>query len=248
MTGPARAAALLAAAATIAAAFVGCADNDTVFPPGTPPETMRVAFQDGVSPTTAFDGTRDAVIKDGPTNDFRNGCFGAEDADTIGAVALGGSTYERRLLVKTDLSSITDCGSVVSASLSIRLETPPGDSLAIDLLRISRPSYSPWVEGTTGTATGVSWTTVDGAEPWLVEGGDTDGLVLDRARIAGDTTIVFRIPPALAEDWIHTPSGNHGVMLRATFPGVPRFGIARQRESAAASDRPRMDVAYLRGG
>lgn len=235
-------------AALLAAVLGGCADNDTVYPDGTAAETVRVAFRDGALPTLAYNGTRDAVIKDGPTIDFRNGCFGTEDADTIGAAVLGGSTYERRLLVKMDLSSITDCGSVVAASLSIRIEAPPADSLAIEMLRITRPSYSPWVEGTTGAATGVSWTTVDGAEPWLIEGGDTDGIVLARARIAGDTTVVLRIPPAVAESWIDAPAGNNGLVLRAAYPGLARSGRVRSRESAAAADRPRMDIAYLRGG
>ncbi len=235
-------------AALLAVALGACADNDTVFPPGTPAETVRVAFQDGAAPSAAYNGTRDVVIKDGPTNDVRNGCFGTAAEDTIGAVELDGTTYERRLLVKMDLTSITDCGAVVSAALSIRIEAPPGDSLAIDLLRISRPSYSPWVEGIRGVATGVSWTTVDGTEPWLIEGGDTDGLVLDRVRVAGDTTVAFRVPPSLAESWIDTPSGNHGLVLRATYPNLARSGLAHLRESAAAADRPRMDIAYLRGG
>ncbi len=238
----------LVAAALLAAAFAGCADNDTVFPPGPVPDTVTVAFRDGASPDAGYNGTRDALLKDGPTNDFRNRCYGTTPRDTIGAVSLAGALYERRLVIKMDLSSITDCAAVVSATLVVALEEAFPDSITLAAHRISRPSYSPWIEGQNGLQTGVSWLTVDGAEAWYQEGGDIDAQPFALARISGDTAAAFSVPPALARAWIANPASNHGVLIRSAAPFAGRFALVSLRGTPDEEKRPRFELVYLRGG
>ncbi len=230
------------------AALAGCADNDVVYAPGSG-DTAIVVFQDGVSPDASYNGTRDAFLKDGPTSDFRNRCYGNVPLDTVGAVPLAGGLYERRLVIKVDLSSITDCGAVLSSSLSIAFDDAPAESITIEVHRVIPPvSSGPWIEGFDGIAGGVSWLTVDGSESWGTEGGDIDGEPLDGARISGDTVVAFAIPAALASDWLAAPASNSGVLLKIAAPLSERFAVAHLRESSIPGLRPRFRIVYLRGG
>ena len=230
------------------AALAACADNDSVYPTASG-DTVTAVFQDGAHPDESYGGTRDAFLKDGPTNDFRNRCYGNVPFDTVGAASLAGSPYERRIVVKMDLSSITDCASVLFSSLSIAFESAPPESITLEMHRIVRPSSSAtWLEGMDGIQNGVSWLTVDGEESWAAPGGDFEVVPLHRARIAGDTVVAFPVPPALARDWILAPATNHGVLLRsAEFPSG-RSVLAHLRETFNPAARPRLSVTYLRGG
>jgi hypothetical protein len=238
----------IAVLALLVAALAGCADDDTVFPPGAG-DTATVVFRDGVSPDASYNGTRDALLKNGPTNDFRNRCYGNVPFDTIGSVSLAGAPYERRLVLKMDLSAIADCAWVLSASLSLAFEAAPPESITVAMHRVLRPSYTgTWIEGQNGIQTGVSWLTVDGAESWFAEGGDFESEPLSRARIAGDTVVVFPVPSALARGWIDAPATNHGVLLRSASTTSGRFALAHLREAFVPSLRPSFTVTYLRGG
>jgi hypothetical protein len=239
---------LMGVFAIAAAVASGCADSDIVYPPGSPPETVIVAFRDGVSPSFAYNGTRDAFLKNGPTNDFRNRCYGNVPYDTIGAVPLAGALYERRLVIKMDVSAISDCGTVISTTLSLAFEDAPPDSITLTAHRILRPSYSTWIEGLNGLQEGVSWLTIDGAEAWYEEGGDIEGEPFARARIAGDTVIAFAVPPVLVRGWIADPAATHGVLIRSAHPSFGRFTCAHLRETPVDDDRPRLEIKYLRSG
>ena len=229
-------------------AFAGCAGDDTVFPPGAG-DTATVVFRDGASPDASYNGTRDSFLKNGPTNDFRNRCYGGVPFDTIGSVLLAGAPYERRLVLKMDFSAITDCAYVLSANLAIAFEAAPPESITLSMHRVLRPAYTgTWIEGQNGIQTGVSWLTVDGAESWYAEGGDFESEPFARARIAGDSVVSFSVPAALARIWIDAPAANHGILLKSVDPAPERFVRAHLRETFAPSLRPRFAVTYLRGG
>jgi hypothetical protein len=210
-------------------------------------DTLAVDFQDGVSPDASYAGTRDAILKDGPTGSFRDWNFGSVPCDTIGVVQLGYDLYERRLIVLMDLSWITGCSRVLRATLSIHVEPQP-DSLTLEAYQVLRPAGNSWVEGIGGPAAGVSWTTVDGGEPWTTPGGTVDPTPLDLETIADDSVFTFSLPPALVLVWIKQPSTNHGVIIASGDITTARFTTVFLRESTVARLRPRMEVVYTTGG
>jgi hypothetical protein len=235
-------------AVLLCAVAAGCSNNDQVVNPPFHLDTLTVAFQDGVSPSTSYSGTRDAVLKDGPTIALSNGNFGFVPVDTIGVVQLGYGLYERRLILRMDLSQITGCSKVIEATLSIHVAPPGPDSLTLEAYRVLRPAGNSWVEGIGGLAAGVSWATVDGAEPWTTPGGDYDPTPLDLRTIATDSVFTFSLPPALVLTWIKQPLTNHGVIIASGDAATPRFTTVFLRESAAARLRPRMQIVYIKGG
>ena len=154
--------------------LAGCSEeSDRILPPPAPNDTITIAFQDGVSPYLSYLGTRDAILKDGPTWELRNGNFGHVYLDTLGACELAGEPTERRLLLRFDLSAVTNCASVVESRIELRIEAGEGDSITLGAFEAAVPSgYSgSWVEGFGGTGGGASWYAIDGAVPWETEGG-----------------------------------------------------------------------------
>ena len=226
----------------------GCGNDDHVINPPIHIDTLTAAFQDGVSPSPAYGGTLDAILKDGPTSSFREWNFGSTPFDTIGVVQLGTNLYERRLILKMDLSQITGCSKVIEATLSIHVRPPGLDSLTLEAYRVLRPAGNSWVEGIGGPGAGVSWTTVDGGEPWTTAGGDHDPTPLDMKTISTDSVFTFSLPPALVLTWIKQPPTNHGVIIASADPMLARSTTLFLRESDRAYRRPSMRIIYLKGG
>ena len=240
---------ILLAALFSLTALMGCGDDERItIPPLPSPETLTVSFQDGVSPTASYGGTRDAMLKNGPANEFRNGNFGIMPFDTMGSVRLGAALYERRLIIKMDLSHITDCSRVLAASLSMRIIPPAPDSILLEANRVDLMSWQGWVEGDGGVFGGVSWTTLDGTAPWADEGGDYEAAAFDQETVSSDSSVTFTLPPALVRTWIKQPETNHGVIVKGAEPSGGRSLIVFMREYDRASWRPRIDVTYIKGG
>jgi len=230
------------------AGFAGCDTNDRIVIPAAPPDTVRVSFQDGSLPDASYHGTSDAILKDGPRIDWRNGNFGAVSSDTIGFAALSSGIFERRLIIMMDLSSIQNCSQVLSASLSIRIVPPVTDAMEIEVHRVMLADYVEWMEGFGGPAAGVSWTTIDGGVPWIAEGGDFDGAILDQKTVSNDTLVIFSLSPIVVRGWILKPDSNHGVIIKAADTSPQTHAIVFLSEYDAAAWRPRLDITYLRGG
>jgi hypothetical protein len=241
-----RALAAVIACSLCLAALAGCGDDETA--PQGPADTIRVAFQDGVSPAASYRGTADAVLKDDPSPSAANKNFGALPSDTLGSVLLSTAYYERRLIVRMDISSITDCSSVISARLSIRVVPPAPDSLTLRAHLINLPGWKQWTEGFGGAANGVSWTTIDGAAPWQAPGGDFFIAVIDERTVSTDSVVTFTLSPALVMEWIRDPTSNHGVVIRTTDVTRSRYTTVFQREYGNAARRPRLEIDYLPGG
>jgi len=229
----------------------GCGDDSGLPPPQYPDrDTLEVAFQDGVHPYETYFGTRDAVIKDGPSPAFINGNFGAEPRDTLGVVRAGSGYYERRLLVRMDLSGLSGCSAVIDARLSLRIESDLADPLVLEVYEVEVPPANPasWTEGTGELFAGVSWSTVDGTAPWVTAGGDYAIAMLDAQTVHADTAVTFALPGPLVLAWIKEPSTNHGVIIRARDTGDERYVLVHLRESSIAADRPKLELLYLKSG
>jgi hypothetical protein len=234
---------LVSAVSLCLAAFAGCGSDDQLAPaPGS--DTIRAAFQDGVSPSASYHGTADAVLKNDPDTAAANVNFGSAPSDTLGSILLSTAFYERRLIIRMDISSITDCSAVVSARLSIRVTPPTPDSITLEAHLINKQ----WTEGSGGIANGVSWSTIDGTAPWTLGGGDFYSSVLDEQTVSGDSVVTFSLSPALVMEWIQAPSSNHGIIIKTTDVSRERYAIVFQREYSGGARRPRLEIAYLPGG
>ena len=240
--------ALLLGAIIFSAFAAGCSETDRGVNP-VRQDTLTVAFQDLVSPSTSYAGTSDAILKDGPATQFRNGNFGAVPYDTIGGVRLGSSFYERRLILRMDISSIKNCSKVIRATLAIRVVPPAPDSLTLGACIVLPAARDAWVEGIGGLGAGVSWTTVDGGVPWTYEGGDFDPAPLDvRTVRSADSACVFTLPPQAVLGWIRNPESNHGMIVRSLERRLAARTTVFTREHESAGLHPRLEIVYLTGG
>lgn len=237
----------ISAFALCLAIFAGCAGDDELAPSPNS-DTIRAAFQDGVSPSASYRGTKDAVLKDDPDPATANVNFGSVPSDTLGSVLLSTAFNERRLIVSMDISSITDCSAVVSARLSIHVTPPAPDSITLEAHLVNLPPYKQWAEGLGGLQNGVSWSTIDGAVPWTYDGGDYYLSVIDEQTVSSDSVVTFSLSPALVMEWIQTPSLNHGIVIKTTDVSRSRYAIVFEREFGASARRPRLEIAYLPGG
>lgn len=236
---------LSAAAALAVLAGIGCESSSTG--PGET-DTVTVVFRDGSSTLPAYFGTSDAVIRNGPYYATRNGNYGTRPVDTLGVVDIGGSLYEQRMLVRFDLTSITDCGSVISAILTLSV-TPEDTNRTVwlDAWEATVPEIFPssWVEGFLDG--GVSWVTLDGVSEWTNEGGDVLELI-DSREVKADTVVTFELDPIRVQTWIKREWKNHGVLLRPRTSGEEAFLHVYMRENAAAALRPGLHIIYIKGG
>ncbi len=240
-------ASLIFAASFCLAVLAGCGGDEGLAPSGSS-DTIRAAFQDGISPSASYRGTADAVLKNDPDPAAANANFGSAPSDTLGSVLLSTAFYERRLIVRMDLSSITDCSAVFSARLSIRVAPPAPDAITLEARLINLPGWKRWVEGFGGSAGGVSWSTIDGAVPWTLPGGDFFSSVIDEQTVSGDSVVTFSLSPAFVMEWIRNPASNHGIVIRSSDLSRARYAIVFLRESGIAARRPRLEIVYLPGG
>ena len=241
------AAAIICLASITATLLLGSCSDSGTSPDG--PDTVRVTFRDGALPLPSWYGTRDAVIRNGPTVAMRTSNYGTAPADTLGTARAGAGLYVRRLLVRFDLTSITDCGALLEASLTLRI-VPEDTSVTVqlDAWEATVPASFPssWVEGFQGD--GVSWLYVDeGVTEWNAEGGDMLGL-MDSKTVKADTSVTFELETARVERWIKYPQTNDGVVITPP-PGVlESFVFVYMREAADISLRPELKIIYLKGG
>ena len=228
-------------------ALSGCSEDNTLFfDPSSRLE--EIVFQDGIFPDSAYSGTRDAFLKEG--NPFSNYNFGTTPYDTVGHLYLTDSFFERRLIIRFDISEITDCGEVLSAELQLHFSSPSPDTLTLQAYEATVPDIlgSSWLEGTGGPFEGVSWTTADGAVPWDTEGGDPAGPPVETVAASVDTVISFMLPNSLVLGWIEHPETNHGIVVRLADALSEKSLILHTHESLELDERPLLKIEYLGGG
>lgn len=229
-------------------ALSGCSeDGDSIF--FNPSSRLEeIVFQDGIFPDSAYSGTRDAFLKEG--NPFSNWNFGTTPYDTVGHLYLTDSYFERRMIIRFDLSEITDCGEVFSAELQLHFSSPSPDTLTLQAYQVTVPEIlvTSWLEGTGGIFAGVSWLYADGTAPWDREGGDLVGSPVSTVVASVDTLISFILPNSLVLGWIEDPETNHGVVIRLAETVSEEFLILHTRESLVLDERPLLAIEYLGGG
>ncbi|MFO7916015.1 MAG: hypothetical protein R6U43_10050 [Candidatus Krumholzibacteriales bacterium] len=232
----------------LALAISGCGEDSSTGIPGEEPDTMVTTFRDGVSPFPSYRGTRDAVIKDAPAEALWNLNWGGMESDTIGSIQIESGRYQRRLLVRMDISEISACQEVLNAELTLHINPVMSDSVIFRVFRAVVPENVPdhWTEGEDQgqNKTGVSWQYATVATPWDNEGGDYLTPYLDSVYIGGDSTVTFSLPPSMVEDWIKNPLYNDGVLIKSDYLSGG-YKIVYMRENSRPDLRPELRISYL---
>ena len=192
-------------------------------------------FQDGVSPTPTYAGTRDTEISE--VEPERT--LGSQDILKVDGDDGGGKKLY--ILLKWDLSEIPPTRIVREAFLTLQItdaSTGPG----YFLYECKRP----WVESEACWkyfAAGQTWRPRDGAGTGN-RGKDSLGLIT--AHETGSLSILLN-PAGLAvvQSWIRNPASNHGFMIAndANPDGVKLCA----REHLKPEQRPKLTVTFIPG-
>ncbi|HLY11780.1 MAG TPA: DNRLRE domain-containing protein [Planctomycetota bacterium] len=193
--------------------------------------TVR-SFQDGVSPTPEYSGTRDTSISSAaPTT-------AAGSQDLLRLYRQPGGDLQNTVLLKWDLSSIPPRSRVVSAELSFWVTGGLGGPGA-RAFEIGRP----WEEQE------ATWKWAKTGVPWQIAGarGEQDGASKTLVTIAPATTgwSTFPVNEAgllLIQQWINLPRNNFGIGITKEPPNA--WDLA-SREWATPDHRPKLTVITL---
>ena len=168
----------------------------------------------------------------------------------VGSVQLPDALYERRYIIKMDLSYAAGCLRVLEARLILRIDQGTAGALTLNAHEVDVPALiiGSWPEGSGALASGVSWHAVDGVTPWDTEGGDYLPEILDHVTVDADTTAVLSLPTDLVYGWIVRPATNHGLIIRASGTVGESYRLVHTRESAVPAYRPRLELEYLKSG
>lgn len=187
-----------------------------------------IDFQNGVSPSTVYAGTTDAVIASAPDPSTQNcnGCGLQVSAN-----------YSSLLLF--DVSPIAPETVVESAALELQI-TNPGDAYPIfEALR-------PWTES------GATWRRYDGTNNWALAGArdagaDRGDALLGTVRGDAGLATVELTPEGvqLVQLWIRREAPNRGMVIQYGSGGYASFSDSEDVNLAA---RPALVVRYTIGG
>ena len=187
-----------------------------------------VTFQDGVYPTSGYDGTRDVTIR----SQFRETNFGADQTLIVDGVVESATT-----LIQWDLSSIPSGVDVTAVNLT--LEVTNGTSDAYQVYQLIRPwseDEATWTQASTGNAWGLAGALgiSDIDRKMLGEISGTD---------LGTQTFQFNTHGVDAvRSWLADPTSNFGLaILNPTHSDDIRFD---SREVGQAVERPSLRIEY----
>jgi hypothetical protein len=206
----------------------------TVHPAG---EQVTLEFQDGVSPSFFYSGTKDAYLSEvNPTSNY-----GPELELLLDGDDPIGSTLEKSTLIKWDLSSIPLNSAVESVTITINV-TNSSDNV-YELYEIKKD----WLEDQ------ITWNFYDGINPWQTAGAngfdDRGDVILASlsASYRGFYTITLNPTGiALVQSWVNNPESNFGIIFanQNSSNGVD----FNSSESPTPPNRPRLSVTYLDSG
>jgi len=195
------------------------------------PIVQTVAFQDGVSPTVDYAGTRDTSISSSsPTS---------TSGSMIQLRSHKNNETENTVLVRWDVSSIPPGSRVVSAEVSLWIT----GGLAGPARRLHEVRH-PWEEAD------ATWRTA-GRVAWQVAGAQGDG---DRGKVAlgelAPASNGFSAFPlndsgvALVQGWINAPGRNFGIAIASASTNAWDLD---SREGVTSERRPRLTVSFIPG-
>ena len=193
------------------------------------PNAVTMSFQDGVSPTSNYGGTRDADIgSDEPTT-----FFGTNDE-----IYVDGSP-DVAILIKWDLSSLPAGSMVSSAEITLWATNSTQDSYELyEMKRIWVESESNWHQYSAGN----TWETA-GANGASDRGSVVLGQMQPQSVDDFYTLSLNEDGIALIQRWVDDPSSNRG-FIALDYANASDGAIFHSREASAADTRPKLTLDY----
>ncbi len=203
-------------------------------------ETVTRTMQDGLSPTSCYDGTRDSYISEEPLPG------GADPGHETSLLADGSDPNgtDKKALMKWNLDNAHLPPSVEVESAAIIINVTNETSQAYELYGLNRA----WDEYQT------SWANAANGDAWSVAGAngssDYDATVIGgitSAAVGSKTINLNAAGIALVQNWLDDPANNHGVILWNTDS---TNGLDFSSREAGPTTRPALRITYrvLAGG
>jgi len=210
----------------------------------TPPSSVQtIIFQNGVSPTTAYSGTSDAIITTWNGNSYAN--LGGLDYLQVGE---SGDADQFRFLMRFDLSGwLNPHAQILQAWLELRSYDGGFDDVAQDV-SVHRAGQA-WQEGDgqdlfgDGREQGVTWVTARPGVAWTTPGGDFEEAALDQVQVPANADDWQRWDvTAAVRDWLAQPSDNFGLLAQPDAAPWMHHEF-RSSEYSVAELRPRLIIS-----
>jgi hypothetical protein len=198
---------------------------------------LAIAFQDGLSPSPAYAGTRDTNLCEPRSTT----ALGDQEELVVHSNRQRGRSAPT--LLAWDLSAFPAGATVVSATVTLVVVSPMGAECGEPLWTLHE-LRRPWAE------TEATWMLSAAGKPWQAPGargeGDRGTVALGAAvppAVAGPCVIPLHAAGlALLQTWIQKPATNRGLIV---VDDRSRGGItAASRESKTPSQRPRLTIQY----
>jgi hypothetical protein len=190
-------------------------------------------FQDGVAPTTAYAGTRDAYIsQNAPTTAFGTATTLLADGDDP-----SGSTNDLATVIQWDISDIPSDALV------------DGATITINVTNVSSSGYEIYQLLTNWQETSVTWNDAAAGTPWQSSGanGATDRgttiLGVVNGSVTGSHTVTLNQAGLdVVQSWIDGSAPNNGMIIADSAAGN---GLDfSSREASGSLNRPKLSVTY----
>ena len=196
-------------------------------------DTVTVSFEDGVSPTAGYRGTRDTVI----SQYERRRNFGRDDELSVDGDDPSGTGRDRSILLKWKIDGIPS--DAVVEEVSITVDVTNRSNSRYYLMRLRR--Y--WIEGE------ASWESRRHGRDWSSGGADasrdrdSEPLAIFTASKKGRRTIQLNpAGVALVQRWVSGDAPNDGFIIARSSQGD---GLDfRSREAKPDTGRPRLTITY----
>jgi hypothetical protein len=215
--------------------------------PTLPAGEQTLIFQDGVSPSPAYAGTRDTILAE----DFPDiNLGGSENLETF----WGDVAERRRSLLRWDVSALPAHAVIGSATVELyRYGGAAQNAMPLALHWVTRD----WIEGTGVafdpppgySADGATWNQAGPGAAWMTAGGDFDATIVGQTTLpAGSGAGWVQLDATVAvRAWVTGGQPNHGLLLRP-LDGQYTYHYFHSRNAGTASLRPRLIVRYTVGG
>lgn len=195
---------------------------------------VNESFQNGVSPTTGYSGTRDTYLNEGSSNsNFGNSTALSVDGDDGGGDDL-------KPLIEWDVSSIPLGSTVQSAELTF------------NIFDVSGNAYQIYEAKTGWTENQASWNEAANGIPWQIAGAngsnDVGNQVLGTvsAGSTGSLTVALNTNGiAMVQNWVNNPGQNHGIIV--TNNSASNGADWDSSEVSTATNRPKLSINYSLG-
>lgn len=190
---------------------------------------FSASFQDGVSPTTAYAGTRDTMIDESaPTS----------TTGSASSLSVDGGSEEKTVLLAWDLEGTVPAPAVIrAATITLTISDKSDDTF--DLYAAARA----WSEGQ------ATWKKATNLIDWESNGADgvsdRGAAVLGAVRAIATGTYTFNLNAAgiaVLQQWVADPAASRGFIL-ASKSASNRLEL-RSREYATKTARPKLSLTW----